>query len=189
MTTKISLSIKQIYNELKKKIEAITKASSLTPDEQTKYKQFLSDEQNLQKWIAYYKGLIELIAQVSTTVDNGIDFILGEKANQRNLQTQFKESLKALNYEAKIQDCEKQLAKIREDIKPVFAKVTSQKDLEALKGKLQAETSRLEKSIVLDKKHKESAVNYRAMQQKTGDELTQLYALYKEIINLFKYHR
>ena len=222
MTTKISLSIKQIYNELKKKIEAITKASSLTPDEQTKYKQFLSDEQNLQKWIAYYKGLIELIAQVSTTVDNGIDFILGERvdgesgakhsklqsilapyqipddfkqmvstyeANQRNLQTQFKESLKALNYEAKIQDCEKQLAKIREDIKPVFAKVTSQKDLEALKGKLQAETSRLEKSIVLDKKYKESAVNYRAMQQKTGDELTQLYALYKEIINLFKYHR
>lgn len=143
----------------------------------------------MQKWIAYYKGLIELIAQVSTTVDNGIDFILGEKANQRNLQTQFKESLKALNYEAKIQDCEKQLAKIREDIKPVFAKVTSQKDLEALKGKLQAETSRLEKSIVLDKKYKESAANYRAMQQKTGDELTQLYALYKEIINLFKYHR
>ena len=216
MTTKISLSIKQIYNELKKKIEAITKASSLTPDEQTKYKQFLSDEQNLQKWIAYYKGLIELIAQVSTTVDNGIDFILGERvdgesgakhsklqsilapyqipddfkqmvstyeANQRNLQTQFKESLKALNYEAKIQDCEKQLAKIREDIKPVFAKVTSQKDLEALKGKLQAETSRLEKSIVLDKKYKESAANYRAMQQKTGDELTQLYALYKEIID------
>ena len=116
----------------------------------------------MQKWIAYYKGLIELIAQVSTTVDNGIDFILGERvdgesgakhsklqsilapyqipddfkqmvstyeANQRNLQTQFKESLKALNYEAKIQDCEKQLAKIREDIKPVFAKVTSQKDL------------------------------------------------------------
>lgn len=207
--------VQKSIDELKKKIEAITKASSLTPDEQTKYKQFLSEEQNLQKWIAYYKGLIELIAQVSTTVDNGIDFILAERvdgesgakhsklqsilapyqipddfkqmvstyeANQRNLQTQFKESLKALNYEAKIQNCEKQLAKIREDIKPVFAKVTSQKDLEALKGKLQVETSRLEKSIVLDKKYKESAANYRAMQQKTGDELTQLYALYKEII-------
>lgn len=208
--------VQKSIDELKKKIEAITKASSLTLDEQAKYKQFLVDEQNLQKWIAYYKGLIELIAQVSTTVDNGIEFILGERvdsesgakhsklqsilapyqipddfkqlvstyeANQRNLQMQFKESLKALNYEAKIQDCEKQLAKIREDIKPVLAKVTSQKDLEALKGKLQAETSRLEKSKVLDKKCKESAANYRALQQKTGDELTQLYALYKEIVD------
>lgn len=208
--------VQKSIDELKKKIEAITKASSLTPEEQTKYKQFLADEQNLQKWIAYYKGLIELIAQVSTIVDNGIESILGERvdgesgakysklqsilapyqipddfkqlvgnyeANQRNLQVQFKESLKALNYEAKIQDCEKQLAKIREDIKPVLAKVTSQKDLEALKGKLQAETSRLEKSKVLDKKFKESAANYRALQQKTGDELTQLYALYKEIVD------
>lgn len=208
--------VQKSIDELKKKIEAITKASSLTLDEQAKYKQFLVDEQNLQKWIAYYKGLIELIAQVSTTVDNGIESILGERvdgesgakysklqsilapyqipddfkqlvgnyeANQRNLQMQFKESLKALNYEAKIQDCEKQLAKIREDIKPVLAKVTSQKDLEALKGKLQAETSRLEKSKVLDKKCKESAANYRALQQKTGDELTQLYALYKEIVD------
>lgn len=208
--------VQKSIDELKKKIEAITKASSLTPEEQTKYKQFLADEQNLQKWIAYYKGLIELIAQVSTTVDNGIELILGERvdgesgakysklqsilapyqipddfkqlvgnyeANQRNLQAQFKESLKALNYEAKIQNCEKQLAKIREDIKPVLAKVTSQKDLEALKGKLQAETSRLEKSKVLDKKFKESAANYRALQQKTGDELTQLYALYKDIVN------
>ena len=208
--------VQKSIDELKKKIEAITKASSLTPEEQTKYKQFLADEQNLQKWIAYYKGLIELIAQVSMTVDNGIEFILGERvdgesgakysklhsilapyqipddfkqlvgnyeANQRNLQAQFKESLKALNYEAKIQNCEKQLAKIREDIKPVLAKVTSQKDLEALKGKLQAETSRLEKSKVLDKKFKESAANYRALQQKTGDELTQLYALYKEIVD------
>ena len=208
--------VQKSIDELKKKIEAITKASSLTPEEQTKYKQFLADEQNLQKWIAYYKGLIELIAQVSTTVDTGIEFILGERvdgesgakysklqsllapyqipddfkqlvnsyeANQRNLQAQFKESLKALNYEAKIQDCEKQLAKIREDIKPVLAKVTSQKDLEALKGKLQVETSRLEKSKVLDKKFKESAANYRALQQKTGDELTQLYALYKDIVN------
>ena len=208
--------VQKSIDELKKKIEAITKASSLTPEEQTKYKQFLADEQNLQKWIAYYKGLIELIAQVSTTVDTGIEFILGERvdgesgakysklqsllapyqipddfkqlvnsyeANQRNLQAQFKESLKALNYEAKIQNCEKQLAKIREDIKPVLAKVTSQKDLEALKGKLQVETSRLEKSKVLDKKFKESAANYRALQQKTGDELTQLYALYKDIVN------
>lgn len=208
--------VQKSIDELKKKIEAITKASSLTPEEQTKYKQFLADEQNLQKWIAYYKGLIELIAQVSTIVDNGIESILGERvdgesgakysklqsilapyqipddfkqlvgnyeANQRNLQTQFKESLKALNYEAKIQNCEKQLAKIREDIKPVLAKVTSQKDLEALKGKLQTETSRLEKSKVLDKKFKESAANYRALQQKTGDELTQLYALYKDIVN------
>lgn len=208
--------VQKSIDELKKKIEAITKASSLTPEEQTKYKQFLADEQNLQKWIAYYKGLIELIVQVSTTVDNGIEFILGERvdgesgakysklqsilapyqipddfkqlvgnyeANQRNLQARFKESLKALNYEAKIQNCEKQLAKIREDIKPVLAKVTSQKDLEALKGKLQAETSRLEKSKVLDKKFKESAANYRALQQKTGDELAQLYALYKDIVN------
>lgn len=208
--------VQKSIDELKKKIEAITKASSLTPEEQTKYRQFLADEQNLQKWIAYYKGLIELIAQVSTTVDNGIEFILGERVdsesgakyskllsilapyqipddfkqvvntyetNQRNLQTQFKASLKALNYEAKIQDCEKQLVKIREDIKPVLAKVTSQKDLEVLKGKLQAETSRLEKSKVLDKKFKESAANYRAIQQKTGDELTQLYALYKEIVD------
>ena len=208
--------VQKSIDELKKKIEAITKASSLTPEEQTKYKQFLADEQNLQKWIAYYKGLIELIAQVSTTVDTGIEFILGERvdgesgakysklqsllapyqipddfkqlvnsyeANQRNLQAQFKESLKALNYEAKIQNCEKQLAKIREDIKPVLAKVTSQKDLEALKGKLQAETSRLEKSKVLDKKFKESAANYRALQQKTGEDLNQLYVLYKEIVD------
>lgn len=208
--------VQKSIDELKKKIEAITKASSLTPEEQTKYKQFLADEQNLQKWIAYYKGLIELIVQVSTIVDNGIESILGERvdgesgakysklqsilapyqipddfkqlvgnyeANQRNLQVQFKESLKALNYEAKIQNCEKQLAKIREDIKPVLAKVTSQKDLEALKGKLQAETSRLEKSKVLDKKFKESAANYRALQQKTGDDLNQLYVLYKEIVD------
>ena len=48
--------VQKSIDELKKKIEAITKASSLTLDEQTKYKQFLSDEQNLQKWIAYYKG-------------------------------------------------------------------------------------------------------------------------------------
>ena len=208
--------VQKSIDELKKKIEAITKASSLTPEEQTKYKQFLADEQNLQKWIAYYKGLIELIAQVSTIVDNGIESILGERvdgesgakysklqsilapyqipddfkqlvgnyeANQRNLQVQFKESLKALNYEVKIQNCEKQLAKIREDIKPVLAKVTSQKDLEALKGKLQAETSRLEKSKVLDKKFKESAANYRALQQKTGEDLNQLYVLYKEIVD------
>ena len=208
--------VQKSIDELKKKIEAITKASSLTPEEQTKYKQFLADEQNLQKWIAYYKGLIELIVQVSTIVYNGIESILGERvdgesgakysklqsilapyqipddfkqlvgnyeANQRNLQVQFKESLKALNYEAKIQNCEKQLAKIREDIKPVLAKVTSQKDLEALKGKLQAETSRLEKSKVLDKKFKESAANYRALQQKTGDDLNQLYVLYKEIVD------
>lgn len=208
--------VQKSIDELKKKIEAITKASSLTPDEQTKYKQFLVDEQNWQKWIVYYKGLIELIAQVSTTVDTGVEFILGERvdgesgakhskiksilapyqipddfrqlvstyeANQRNLQTQFKASLKALNYEAKIQDCEKQLAKIRENIKPVLAKVTSQKDLEALKGKLQAETSRLEKSKVLDKKCRESAANYKALQQKTGDELEQLYALYKDIVD------
>lgn len=36
---------------------------------------------------------------------------------------------------------------------------------------------------MLDKKFKESAANYRALQQKTGDELTQLYALYKDIVN------
>ena len=208
--------VQKSIDELKKKIEAITKASSLTLEEQAKYKQFLADEQNLQKWIAYYRGLIELIAQVSSTVDAGIEFILGERidgesgakhsklksilapyqipddfkqlvdnyeTNQRNLQAQFKASLKALNYEAKIQDFEKQLAKIREDIKPVLAKVTSQKDLESLKGKLQAETSRLEKSKVLDKKCKESVANYKALQQKTGDELTQLYALYKDIVD------
>lgn len=208
--------VQKSIDDLKKKIEAITKASSLTPEEQARYKQFLADEENLQKWIAYYKGLIDLIVRVSSTVDAGIEIILGERVdgesgakysklqsilapyqipddfkqvvntyetNQRNLQTQFKASLGALNYEAKIKDCEKQLTKIREEIKPVLAKVTSQKDLETLKGKLQAETSRLEKSKVLDKKYKESVANYRALQQKTGDTLAQLYALYKDIVD------
>ena len=131
----------------------------------------------MQKWIAYYKGLIELIVRISSAVDSGIESILGERVDgesgakyskiqsmlapyqipndfrqlvvnyevsQRSLLSQFKASLKALNYEAKINECEKQLTKIRYDIKPVLAKVTSQKDLEALKSKLQAETSRLE---------------------------------------------
>lgn len=208
--------VQKSVDELKKKIEDITKVSSLTLEEQAKYKKFLADEENLQKWVAYYKGLIELIARVSSTVDSGIEIILGERVdvesgakysklqsilapyqipddfkqvvstyevNQKNLQVQFKESLKLLNYEARINDCEKQLAKIREDIKPVLAKVTSQKDLEALKSKLQAESSRLEISKVLDKKCKESVANYKALQQKTGDELVQLYALYKNIVD------
>ena len=41
----------------------------------------------------------------------------------------------------------------------------------------------MEKSKVLDKKYKESAANYRALQQKTGDTLAQLYALYKDIVD------
>lgn len=208
--------VQKSIDELKKKIDAITKASLLTPEEQSKYKKFLADEENLQKWIAYYKGLIELIVRISSTVDVGIENILGERVDgesgatysklqsllspyqipddfrqivvnyevsQRNLQSQFKTSLNSLNYESKIKDCEKQLVKIRDDIKSIIAKVTSQKDLEALKSKLQTETSRLEKSKVLDKKCKESVANYKALRQKTGDELAQLYALYKDIVD------
>ena len=208
--------VQKSIDELKKKIDAITKASSLTPAEQTTYKQFLTDEENWQKWITYYKGLIELISRVSALVDGGIETILGERVdgetgvsysklqsiiapyripddfkqvldnyelNQKNLIAQFKASLVGLNYEAKIKDCEKQLAKIRENIKPILAKVTSQKDLDALKTKLQAETNRLEKSKVFDKKYKDSAANYRALQKKISDTLSQLYGLYKDVVD------
>lgn len=208
--------VQKSIDELKKKIETITKASALTPEEQAKYKKFLSDEENLQKWIAYYKGLIELINRISAVVDSGIESILGQRVDgetgtvysriqsilapyqipddfknlvgnyeetQRNLITQFKTALVGLNYEAKIKDCEKQLIKIREAIKPVLGKVTSQKDLEALKTKLQAETVRLEKSKLLDKKFKDAVANYRSLQNKAAETLSQLYAHYKEIVD------
>ena len=208
--------VQKSIEELKKKIDAITKASSLTPEEQAEYKQFLTDEENWQKQISYYKELIDLISRVSTLVDGGIGFILGERVdgetgvpysklqsiiapyripddfrrvinnyefNQKNLVSELKSSLVRLNYEDKIKDCEKQLAKIRENIKPILAKVTYQKDLEVLKTQLQAETSRLEKSKLFDRKYKDSAANYRALQKKIGDTLSQLYRLYKDIVD------
>ena len=206
--------VKKSIEDLKKKIETITKASSLTPDEQSKYKQFLEYEENQQKWIAYYKAMIELIARVIATVESGVNAIIGERVdgetgavisklqsilalyqipeefknavntyeiNQKNLVIQLKTALASLNYEAKIKECEQNLIKAREVIKPVQGKVVSQKDLEALKVKLQSETSRLDKSTVFEKKYKESLANYRSLQQKLSDTLVQLYSLYKTI--------
>lgn len=208
--------VKKSIEELKKKIEAITKASALSPEEQAKYKHFLEFEENQQKWIAYYNAMLDLISKVITTVDNGINTILGERVDaengskysklqsilspyqipddfkqlvakyemdQKNVVTQLKDSLKQLHYESKIKGYEQQLAKAREEIKPVLGKVKSKKDLETLKTKLQAETSRLEKSMVFDKKYRESLANYRELQRKIADSLSQLYLHYKEIVN------
>lgn len=208
--------VKKSIEDLRKKIEAITKASSLTPEEQTKYKQYLEYEDNQQKWIAYYKAMIELIGRVNSTVETGINAILGERVdgdtgatysklqsilapyqipgdfkqivdtyevNQKNLVVQLKAAMASLNYEAKIKECEKNLVKAREEIKPIQGKVVSQKDLEALKVKLQNETSRLEKSTVFEKKYKESYANYRSLQQKTSEALSKLYSLYKAIVD------
>lgn len=208
--------VQKSIDDLKKKIEAITKASALTPDEQAKYKKFLSDEENIQKWIAYYKGLIDLIGRLTSTVDAGVDTILGERVNgetgekhsklrsiitpyntpddlkqvvaayevnQKDIVAQFKSALEALNYNAKIKEYEKQLAKIREEIKPIVGKVTSQKDLETLKTKLKVETERLEKSKVLDKKYRDALANYRDLQKKASVELSKLHSHYKDIVN------
>lgn len=204
--------VKKSIEELKKKIDAITKASSLTPDEQAQYKKFLEFEENQQKWIEYYKAMIELIARVIATVDMGINSIIGDsggatysklqsllapyqipedfknavntyESNQKNLVIQLKTSLAGLNYEAKIKECERKLDEAREWIKPIQGKVVSQKDLEALKVKLQSETSRLEKSTFFEKKYSESLSNYRTLQQKISAALVHLYALYKEIVD------
>lgn len=207
--------VKKSIEELKKKIDGITKSSSLTPEEQAKYKQYLEFEENQQKWIAYYKGLIELATRVITTVDSGVNTILGERVeaetgntysrlqsilapyqipdefkrvvndyevNQKGLVAQLKTALGQLNYEAKIKDCEQQLTKAKEGIKTIQAKVVSQKDLDALKVKLQAETGRLEKSTVFEKKFKESLANYRALQKRIGEALQQLYTQYNSIV-------
>lgn len=206
--------VKKSIEDLKKKIETITKASSLTPEEQTKYKQFLEYEENQQKWIAYYKAMIELIARVIDTIDSGISYILGERVegetgivysklqsilapyklprefqqvvsnyetNQKSLVAKLKTALASLNYESKIKECEQNLAKAKEDIKPIQGKVVSQKDLQELKVKLQSETSRLEKSSILEKKYKESLANYRSLQKKISDTLVHLFSLYKTI--------
>ena len=208
--------VKKSIEDLKKRIDDITKSSALTPDEQTRYKQHLELEENLQKWIAYYKAMIDLKARVISIVESGINSILAERVdgetgvtysklqsilspyqipddfkrivntyetNQKSLVGQLKTALGQLNYESKIKECEQQLAKSRENIKPVLGKVTSKKDLEALKAKLQAETGRLEKSTVLDKKFKESLANYRELQRKTGEALAKLYTHYKEIVD------
>ena len=208
--------VKKSIEDLKKKIEAVTEASALSPEEQAKYKQFLEFEETQQKGIAYYKAMIELIGKVIAIVDNGISSILGERVDaangstysklqsilspyqipadfkqivtkyevdQKSVVAQLRASLGQLDYGAKIKDCEQQLEMAREEIKPILGKVTSQKDLETLKTKLHAETSRLEKSQVFDKKLKESVANYRELQKKTADSLTQLYAHYKEIVN------
>jgi len=204
--------VKKSIEELKKKIDAITKASSLTPDEQAQYKKFLEFEENQQKWIEYYKAMIELIARVIATVDMGINSIIGDSGgttysklqsllapyqipedfkkavntyelNQKDLVIQLKTSLAGLNYEAIIKECERKLDEARERIKPIQGKVVSQKDLEALKVKLQSETGRLEKSTFFEKKYKESLNNYRSLQQKISGALVHLYALYKEIVD------
>lgn len=215
-TGKVS-DVQKSIDELKKKIDEITKSSSLTLDEQTKYKSFLEEEEQLQKRIAYYKGLIVLIERISSTVDAGVETILGERVDgesgatysrlqsimapyripedfrrivnnyenaQKDLAVQLKAALGGLEYEAKINDCERQLDKNREAIKPILGKVISQKDLEFSKVKLQAETSRLEKSKVFDKKYKEAVANYRVLQQKIGDTLAQLYSYYQEIVDI-----
>ena len=54
----------------------------------------------------------------------------------------------------------------------------------ALKIKLQAETARLDKSVFFEKKLKEAIANYRDLQQRLGNELSQLYGHYKEIIQV-----
>jgi len=79
--------VKKSIEELKKKIEDITKASALSSEEQAKYKDFLDFEENQQKWIAYYKVMIELITKVISTVDNGINSILGERIDAENGST------------------------------------------------------------------------------------------------------
>ena len=79
--------VKKSIEDLKKKIEAVTKASALTPEEQGKYKQFLEFEEKQQKWIAYYKAMIDLIGKVIATVDNGISSILGERVEAANGST------------------------------------------------------------------------------------------------------
>lgn len=208
--------VKKSIEDLKKQIEAITKASALSPEEQVKYKQFLEFEENQQKWIAYYKAMIDLLGKVIATVDNGINSILGERVDAENGSTysklqsilspyqipedlkqivakyevdqkgvvaQLKASIGQLNYEAKIKGCEQQLAKAQEEIRPVLGKVISKKDLETLKTKLQVETNRLEKSMVFDKKYRESLANYRELQRKAADSLSLLYVHYKEIVN------
>ncbi len=208
--------IQKSIDELKSKIEIITKSTSLTPEEQAKYSQFLSDEDDLQKWIAYYKGLMDLIAKVSATVESGVEVFLGERvdgnsgatysrlqsilapyqipedfkhvvstyeANQKALLVQFKTALNGLNYQDRIREFENRLATIRKEIVPVLNKVTSQKDLDILKTKLQTESARLEKSKVFENTYKESLANYRAFQRKTGDALSSLFSLYYDIVN------
>lgn len=208
--------INKSIEDLKNRINTITKSSALSPDEQIKYKEHLELEENQQKWVAYYKAMIELKARVLSTVDYGINMILGERIdgessstysklqsmlapyqipedfrrvvydyeiNQKNLVSGLKSALGQLDYEAKIKECEMRLAKCRADIKPILDKLKYQKDLELLKTKLHAETSRLEKAVVLDKKFRESLANYRELQKKTGEALSQLYAHYKDIVD------
>lgn len=208
--------VKKSIEELKRKIDEITKSSSLTPEEQLKYQQYLSFEENQQKWISYYKTMIELITRIISIVDAGINTILGERIDsemgnaysklhsmlapyqipedfkqviydyesaQKNIIVQFKSALGQLNYEARIKDCEQKLKKAKEDITTIQAKVVSQKDLNTLKVKLQAETNRLEKSIVFDKKYKESLAYYRSLQKKLSESLRALYNQHKSIVD------
>ena len=207
--------VKKAIEDLKKRIDQITKASSLSIEEQEKYKKYLENEESIQKWIAYYKGLQDLIIRIVSTVEAGVNSFLGERVdsdtgstysrlysilsaytipddfkgivhtfetNQKNLLEWLKSELTKLNYEARIKQCEQDLVKVKEDIKPVLAKISTQKDLTTLKTKLQIETARLEKSIYFEKKYKEASANYRDLQQKLGNSLSQLYAHYKEII-------
>ena len=208
--------VKKSIEELKKKIDAITKASSLTQEEQVKYKQYLDFEENQQRWIAYYKAMLELISRVISIVDAGVNAILGERVesetgnsysklqsilapyqipedfkriiydfelDQKNLIVQFKSALGQLNYEERIKDCEQKLKTAKDDIKAIQVKVVSQKDLDALKIKLQAETNRLEQSTVFEKKYKESLANYRSLQKKLGESLQLLYDQHKSIVD------
>lgn len=208
--------VKKSIEELKIKIDAITKSSSLTPEEQLQYQQYLSFEENQQKRISYYKTMIELRARIISTVDAGINTILGERIDsemgnaysklysmlapyqipedfkriindyesaQKNIITQFKSALAQLNYEALINEFEQNLKKAREDINTIQAKVVSQKDLDVLKVKLQAETNRLEKSIVFEKKYKESLAYYRSLQKKLAESLQLLYDQHKSIVD------
>lgn len=208
--------VKRSVEDLKKKIVLVTESSALTPEEQAMYKHFLEIEENHQKWITYYKVMIDLISRVIATVDNGINYILGERVdaeggatysrlqsllspyripddfkqivtsyekNQMDIVTQLKTALGQLNYEDKIKAYETQLKNAKEKIEPVLVKVSSQKDLDTLKTKLQAETIRLERSIVYEKKYKESLVNYRNLQKKAADSLSQMFSHYKEIVD------
>lgn len=208
--------VKKSIEELKRKIDEITKSSSLTSEEQMKYQQYISFEEDQQKWISYYKTMIELIARIISTVDAGINTILGERKDsemgnaysklhsmltpyqipedfkqvihdyesaQKNIIVQFKSALGQLNYEARIKDCEQKLNKAKDDIATIQAKVVSQKDLNTLKVKLQAETNRLEKSIVFEKKYKESLAYYRSLQKKLSESLRVLYNQHKSIVD------
>ena len=70
--------VQKSIDELKKKIEAITKASSLTPEEQTKYKQFLADE--LSEKIYLFLNVVTRFTICQKTVGRRFKTIAGDRS-------------------------------------------------------------------------------------------------------------